>query len=91
MKRGSSKHISVVKWVVSQSWGTSNGTFVTDRVGNIEISFVEYLASKKVHLCVCVNLASTASGLCDDGVSTHTPVLQTLLGAAVNKDLELPQ
>ncbi len=36
--------------VVPQSWGTSNGTFVTDRVGNIEISFVDYLASKKVCL-----------------------------------------
>ncbi len=32
------------------AWGTSNGTFITDRVGNIEISFVEYLASKKVRL-----------------------------------------
>jgi hypothetical protein len=50
MKKGSSKCISVVKWVVPQSWGTSNGTFVTDRVGNIEISFVEYSASKKVCL-----------------------------------------
>jgi hypothetical protein len=39
-----------VKQVVPQSWGTSNGTFVTDRVGDIEIFFVEYLASKKVHL-----------------------------------------
>jgi hypothetical protein len=36
--------------VVPQSWGTSNGTFVTDRVGNLEISFVEYSASKKVRL-----------------------------------------
>jgi hypothetical protein len=50
MKKGSSKCISIVKWVVPQSWGTSNGTFVTDRVGNIEISFVESLASKKVRL-----------------------------------------
>ncbi len=50
MKKGSSKSISVVKRVVPQSWGTSNGTFVTDRVGDIEISFVEYPASKKVHL-----------------------------------------
>ncbi len=50
MKKGSSKCISIVKWVVSQLWGTSNGTFVTDRVGNIEISFVEYSASKKVRL-----------------------------------------
>jgi hypothetical protein len=30
------------------SRGTSNGTFITDKVGNIEISFVEYSASKKV-------------------------------------------
>jgi hypothetical protein len=37
-----------VKWVVPQSWGTSNGTFVTDTVGNIEIAFVEYSASKKI-------------------------------------------
>jgi hypothetical protein len=50
MKKGFSKCIFVVKRVVPQSWGTSNGTFVKDRVGNIEISFVEYLASKKVHL-----------------------------------------
>ncbi len=39
-----------MKWVVPQSWGTSNGTFATDKVGNIKISFVEYSASKKVHL-----------------------------------------
>ncbi len=50
MKKGSSKRISVVKRVVPQVWGTSNGTFVTNKVGNIEISFVEYSASKKVHL-----------------------------------------
>ncbi len=50
MKKGSSKRIYVVKRVVPQSWGTSNGTFVTDRVGNIEISIVEYSASKKVRL-----------------------------------------
>ncbi len=39
-----------MKQVDHQSWGTSNGTFVTDRVGDIEVSFVEYLASKKVRL-----------------------------------------
>jgi hypothetical protein len=50
MKKGSSKCISIVKRVVPQSWGTSYSTFVTDKVGNIEISFVEYLASKKVRL-----------------------------------------
>jgi hypothetical protein len=29
--------------------GNFNGTFVTDKVGDIGISFVEYSASKKVH------------------------------------------
>jgi hypothetical protein len=50
MKKGSNKPISVAKWAVPQSWSTSNGTFITDKVGDIEISFVEYLASKKVRL-----------------------------------------
>jgi hypothetical protein len=50
MKKGSSKCISVVKQVVPQLWGTSNGTFITVRVGDIEISFVEYSASKMVRL-----------------------------------------
>jgi hypothetical protein len=31
-------------------WGNSNGTVVTDRVGDIEISFMEDSASKKVRL-----------------------------------------
>ncbi len=50
VKKGFIKHISVVKQVVSQLWGTSNGTFSTDKVGDIEISFVEYSTSKKVCL-----------------------------------------
>jgi hypothetical protein len=50
MKKGSSKRISIVKRVIPQSWGTSNGTFITDKVGDIEISFVDYSASKKVRL-----------------------------------------
>ena len=33
-----------------QLWGTSNGTFQTKKVGEIDISFVEYSASKSVHL-----------------------------------------
>jgi hypothetical protein len=57
MKKGSSKCISIVKRVVPQPWGTSNGTFVTDKVGDIEISFVEYLVSKKgrlqLHIVEC--------------------------------------
>jgi hypothetical protein len=50
MIKGSSKRIFTAKWVVHQSWGTSNGTFVTDKVGDFKISFVEYLSSKKVRL-----------------------------------------
>jgi hypothetical protein len=50
MKKGSSKRISIVKRVIPQLWGTSNCTFITDKEGNIEISFVEYSASKKVRL-----------------------------------------
>jgi hypothetical protein len=50
MKKGSSTRISIVKRVVPQSWGTSDGTFITDRVSDIEISFVEYSASMKVRL-----------------------------------------
>jgi hypothetical protein len=50
MKKGSSKCISIAKQVVPQSWGTFNGTFITDKVGDIEISFVEYSASKNVRL-----------------------------------------
>jgi hypothetical protein len=50
MKKGSSKCISIVKRIVPQSWGDSNGTFVTDKVGDIKISFVKYSANKKVRL-----------------------------------------
>jgi hypothetical protein len=48
--KGSTKHFSIAKRVLLQLWGTSNGTFITDKVGDIEISFVEYSASMKVHL-----------------------------------------
>ncbi len=34
MKKESCKHISIVKRVVPQSWCTSNGTFVTNKVEN---------------------------------------------------------
>ena len=50
MKKGASKDIPVIKRAVPQSWGTSNGTFVTDKVGNFEIAFLDYSSSKKVHL-----------------------------------------
>ncbi len=43
MKKGSSKHISIVKGVVPQSRGTSNGTFITNKVGDMCVC-----------VCVCV-------------------------------------
>ena len=39
-----------MKKAVPQLWGFSNGTFETKKVGEIDISFVEYSASKSVHL-----------------------------------------
>ncbi len=50
IRKGSHKYISIWKRNVPQSLGTSNGTFQTRKVGDIDISFVEYSASKSVHL-----------------------------------------
>ncbi len=50
MEKGSNKYIPVVSRAVPESWSTSNGTFKTKKVGEVELSFVEYLANKKVHL-----------------------------------------
>ncbi len=35
---------------IPQSWGTSNGTLQTKKVGDINISLVEYSTTKSVHL-----------------------------------------
>ncbi len=51
MEKGSNKHIPVVSRAVPESWSTSNGTFKTKKVGEVELSFVEYSASKMEHLC----------------------------------------
>jgi hypothetical protein len=45
IKKGSQKNIPTVKRAVPQSWGTSNGTFLTKKVGTVDISFMEYSAS----------------------------------------------
>jgi hypothetical protein len=78
MKKGSSKCISAVKRVVPQSWGTSNGTFVTDKVGNIEISFVEYLASKKV--CLQPDIVEYSPG-------DQAPMYDLIIGMQIMHDL----
>ncbi len=50
LERGSNKYITVVSRAVPESWSTSNDAFKTKKLGKVELSFVEYLASKKVHL-----------------------------------------
>jgi hypothetical protein len=52
LEKGSNKYIPVVSRAVQESWSTSNGngTFKTKKVGEVELSFVDYSASKKVHL-----------------------------------------
>jgi hypothetical protein len=50
IRKGSQKYIPNMKRAVPQSWGTSNGTCQTKRVGLIDISFMEYSASKSVKL-----------------------------------------
>jgi hypothetical protein len=52
LNKGSTKYIPVVTRAVPESWSTSNGTFKTNKVGDVELSFVEYSAGKKVHLCL---------------------------------------
>jgi hypothetical protein len=48
--KGSQKYIPTLKRAVPQLWGTSNGTFITKKVGEITLSFVEYSASKSIKL-----------------------------------------
>jgi hypothetical protein len=50
IKKGSQKYIPTVKRAVPQLWGTSNCTFQTKKGGMIDISFMEYSASKSVRL-----------------------------------------
>jgi hypothetical protein len=50
LEKGSKKYIPIISWAVPESWSTSNRPFKTKKVGEVEHSFVEYSASKKVHL-----------------------------------------
>ncbi len=78
MKKGSSKRISIVRRVVPQSWGTSNGTLTTERVGNIEILFVEYSASKKVRL---------QPDIVEYGPGDQVPMYDLIIGKQTMHDL----
>jgi hypothetical protein len=50
LEKRSNKYIPVVSRAVPESWSTANGTFKTKKMGEVKLSFVEYSASKKVHL-----------------------------------------
>jgi hypothetical protein len=50
MKKGFTICIPVVRRAVPETRGTSNGTFQTKKVGDVEISFVDYSDSKRIHL-----------------------------------------
>jgi hypothetical protein len=50
IQKGSQKYIPTLKQAVPQSWGTSNGTFKTNKVGEVTLSFVEYSLCKSIHL-----------------------------------------
>jgi len=43
-------YIPIVRRAVPQSWNTSNGTFQTKKVGDIELSFLDYSTSKRVRV-----------------------------------------
>ncbi len=74
-----------MKRVVPQSWGTSNGTFVTDKVSNIEISFAEYSASKKV--CLQLDIVEYSPG---DQAPTYDLIIgkQTMHNLGVKLDFQ---
>ncbi len=78
IKKGSIQHISVAKQVVPQLWGTSNGTFNTDKVGDIEISFVKYSTSKK--LCLQPDIVEYNPG-------EQAPMYDLILGKRTLHDL----
>ena len=50
MEKGSTECIPVVRRAIPESWGTSNGTFKTTKVGDVKIFLVDYSASKRIHL-----------------------------------------
>ncbi len=67
-----------MKRVVPQLWGTSNGTFITDKVGDIEISFVKYSVSKKVRL---------EPNIVEYSLVDQTPMYELIIGKQTLHDL----
>jgi hypothetical protein len=59
-------------------WGTFNGTYITDKVGDFEVSFVEYSTSKKV----CLQLDIIEYNLGD-----QAPMYDLIIGKQTLNDL----
>ena len=49
VRKGSQKYIRTMKRAVPQSWGTSNGNFKTNKVGEVTLSFVNRIFTKQVN------------------------------------------
>ena len=64
IRRGAQKYIPRTKRPAPQLWGTSNGTFLTKKVGEIDISFAEYSISKSVHLTPDIVEYDLGASLC---------------------------
>jgi hypothetical protein len=56
------KYIPTLKRAVPQSWGTSNGTFITKKAGEITLSFVKYSARKSIKLIPDIDIVEYESG-----------------------------
>ena len=50
VENGSTECIPIVRRAIPESWGTSNSTYKTTKVGDVEISFVDYSTGKRIHL-----------------------------------------
>jgi hypothetical protein len=50
IEKGSNQCILFARRAVPESWRTSNGNFRTTKVGTVKLSFVDYSASKLVHV-----------------------------------------
>ena len=80
MKKGASNHIPVIRRAIPQSWGTSNGTFITNKVGRIEIAFVDYSSSKRVHL---------APDIVEYKQGINAPMYDLIIGKRTMHELEV--
>ena len=70
--------MATVRRAVPHSWGTSNGTFSTKRVADIEISFIDYSASKRIRL---------RPDIVEYGVEESKPMFDLILGKATLHEL----